>query len=79
MDYRHHHAVQIVFVETPAAGSPQPQRQVKPREFKRDPPTPWRPATRPPAKQRQAAGALAFVRGVAEQELALQKMLRPSG
>ena len=49
-DFRHHVAVRpvVIFVETPAAGSPVPVRQVKPIYPRQDRVSPWRPAQHPP-------------------------------
>ena len=54
-DYRRHHAVQVIFVETPAAGSPKSLREVKPGQYPRNPPTHWQPRTKPPSKAEQGA------------------------
>jgi hypothetical protein len=49
-NYRHHHAVQIVFVETPAAGSPKPVEARRPPAYPSTQRQHWRPQTRPPSK-----------------------------
>jgi hypothetical protein len=41
-DARRHHAVQVIFVETPSAGSPKSTRGVKPGNYPRQDRTPWR-------------------------------------
>ena len=77
-DARHHHAVQIVFVETPAAGSNEPMRQVKPRYPQHSQPRPWRPATRPPSKQRQAENIVRVMRELERRTADASKMLHPN-
>jgi hypothetical protein len=56
-DYRRHHAsrdVQVIFVEVPVAGAPEPARRPKPPSYPRDSHQPWRPRTTPPPRRSQA-------------------------
>jgi hypothetical protein len=69
-----HRAVQIVFVETPSAGCPEPHRHVKPGQYKRNPPTHWNPRTKPPSK---AAASASLLRRIVENEAMVRQMLRP--
>ena len=55
-DARHHTAARcpqpvVVFVPVPTAGSPQPLKWAKPAPYKRNQPTNWRPANRPPNRK----------------------------
>jgi hypothetical protein len=54
----HHVQREIIFVEVPAAGSPEPHRHVKPGRHPRhhrDQPQPWRPARAIPTHPDKAA------------------------
>jgi hypothetical protein len=73
-DYRHHRAVQVIFVETPAAGSPAPLNQAKPPRYPVQRHQPWRPAHRPPNK---AAASVNLLRQIAANEMAVREMLTP--
>jgi hypothetical protein len=57
----------VVFVEVPVAGSPKSLREVKPGQYKRNPPTHWQPRTRPPS----------LLEAIVRQEAAVRSMLRP--
>jgi len=72
-EFRHHHAVQIVFVETPAAGSPKTLREVKPGRYPSNRRESWRPATRPPSK---AAASVSLLRRIAVQNAEISEFLR---
>lgn len=73
MDARHHHAVQVVFVETPAAGSPKSARTVKPGRYPTQRREPWRPASRPPSK---AAATVELLRRIAGQDAMVRDFMR---
>jgi hypothetical protein len=55
--YRHHRALHptVIFVEVPAAGSPEPHRQVKPGRYPHQDRAPWNPLAHP--EQPQGRGA----------------------
>jgi hypothetical protein len=72
-DARHHIATRVVFVEVPAAGSPAPLNQSKPRPFKRNQWSPWRPQTRPPNRKAEAVKRL--LRGIAENDQAAREFM----
>jgi hypothetical protein len=74
-DFRHHRASrEIIFVPVPVGGSPEPFREVKPGQFKRNPPTHWRPAQAIPSKGK---ATLELMRQIAAQETILRGLLRP--
>ena len=66
--------VQIVFVEVPVAGCPEPHRQVKPGRYPHQRRDSWRPATRPPSK---AQASVNLLRRMVEQEAAVRRMMQP--
>jgi hypothetical protein len=74
MDGRHHHAVQIVFVETPTAGSPAPLNQAKPPRYPPSRPAPWRPQQTIPSK---AAATLRLLDAIGCNEAAARSLLTP--
>lgn len=67
--------VQVVIVEVPSAGTPEPQRSTKPGPYKRNSHEAWRPATRPPSKAERLGR---FLDSINQQEAELRKMLTPS-
>jgi hypothetical protein len=73
-DARRHHAVQVIFVETPSAGSPKSTRGVKPGNYPRQDRTPWRPADRPPNK---AEKLVKFLDRIQQQDRELRSFMRP--
>jgi hypothetical protein len=77
-EYRHHRAGSngpvVVFVEVPVAGSNKTLREVKPLPFQRNPPTHWRPATRPPSK---AAASVRLLDSFMRQDQIVREMLKP--
>jgi hypothetical protein len=61
--YRHHVAhPAVIFVEVPAAGSPEPFRTVKPGKYPVQHREAWRPATRPPSRQSKDKRLIEFMR-----------------
>jgi hypothetical protein len=74
--FRHHRAVQIVFVETPAAGSPAPLHRGKPGPYPRQERGYWRPANKPP-RLSKAQRIVRLMRELAEREADARSMLRP--
>lgn len=70
-DYRHHR-VQVIFVETPVAGSPKVVRSTKPGNYPRNPPTHWQPRTRPPSK---AERSVQLLKRICEQEAELHRFM----
>jgi hypothetical protein len=73
-DARHHHAVQVIFVETPSAGSPKSTREVKPGNYPRQDRTPWMPRTKPPNK---AEKLVKFLDRIGEQDREVRSFMRP--
>jgi hypothetical protein len=49
-DFRHHHAVRVIFVETPVAGSPKPVDARRPPAYPHQKRDRWLPRTKPPNK-----------------------------
>ena len=74
MDGRHHHAVQVIFVETPCAGSPAPLNQAKPPRYQSTQRQAWRPQRSIPSK---ANATVNLLRQIAANEMAVREMLRP--
>ena len=66
---------EIIFVPypVPTAGADW-RKEVKPLPFRRNQPTHWRPANRPPSK---AQASVNLLRRMVEQEAAVRQMLRP--
>jgi hypothetical protein len=73
-DCRHHRAVQIVFVETPQAGSPEPLKWAKPPRYPVQHHQPWRPQRAIPSK---ASASKRLLDAIIENEAAARNMLRP--
>jgi hypothetical protein len=77
-NFRHHRAVQIVFVETPAAGSPAPLNRAKPPAYPHQRRESWQPQTRPPNKKAAAARRMVeLLRTLSEREADARSMLKP--
>jgi hypothetical protein len=66
-NFRHHHAVrdvQIVLVPI-EIGTPRETKRVKPGSYRRDQPTHWRPASKPPNKAQRTVN---FLRNLAQRD-----------
>jgi hypothetical protein len=72
-EFRHLHAVRVIFVETPVAGSPKVARTAKPGQYPRNAPTHWQPRTKPPSRAERTAR---FLRNVVGQESAVREFMR---
>ncbi len=83
-DARHHHAVRVIYVEVPVAGSPEPLRRSPPPAYSRNPPTHWRPQrtipSRPaPAKSQAGLRRLVdIMRDLDRREALARRMLTPN-
>jgi hypothetical protein len=73
-NYRHHHAVKVIIIPVPSAGSPAPLRPAKPIYPKRDSPTHWRRQRAIPSK---AAATANLLRQIAQNEASARSMMRP--
>jgi hypothetical protein len=72
MDGRHHHAVHVIFVETPVAGSPKPVDARRPPAYPHQRREYWRPRTRPPSVER----VIEFMRRVQKQDNEVRAFMR---
>ena len=69
--------VQVIIVEVPAAGSPEPQRQVKPRYPQQQRREAWRPATRPPNRSKSEA-LRRLIDAISRNDEAARSVMRPN-
>jgi hypothetical protein len=79
-NYRYHRAsqgVQVVIVEVPAAGSPQPLKQAKPGKYPVDRRAPWRPQRSMPLS-RKAEGLRRLLDAISRNDAAARSMLTPN-
>jgi hypothetical protein len=66
--------VQVIFVETPAAGSPKVVRDTKPGPYPRNAREHWQPRTRPPTRSEKFAR---FLDSMNRNEQAARDMMKP--
>jgi hypothetical protein len=68
--------LQVVIVEVPSAGSPEPQRSNRPPAYPRNSREPWRPRTTPPMS-RKAKALKNLVEAIAQQDEVVRSMMKP--
>ena len=73
-DARHHHAVQVIFVGMPSAGSPVPFRKTRPGPYPKQAHQPWKPRTKPPCKAERLAR---FLDSIRRNDEAAPQMFKP--
>jgi hypothetical protein len=76
-DARHHHAVQVIFVEVPAAGSPQPLKWAKPPAYPQQRRDAWRPARSIPTN-RKAEATKRLLDAIMRQDEIVRAMMTPN-
>jgi hypothetical protein len=75
--YRHHHAVKVVFVEVPQAGSPAPLRNVKPRPYPATRREPWLPRRAVPSNSK-AVATKRLLNSIMRQDEIVRETMRPN-
>jgi hypothetical protein len=76
--YRRHHAIQVILVETPRAGSPKTVRGVKPGRYPSSHREAWRPATGIPAKRGKVEAFKRMLDYFKRQDEVVRSMLHPT-
>lgn len=73
-DFRHHRVSrEIIFVPVPVGGSPELIRQSRPPAYKRNAPTHWRPANKPPTKGERTVN---FLHAITRQDEEVRRFMQ---
>ena len=75
-EFRHHHAVRVIFVKTPAAGSPKVARTAKLGQYPSNQRQPWPPRQAIPHRASKAVRIVRFLNGIARQDADVRQLMK---